>query len=382
MKKIMLKKPQPFDGPIYVTRPSLPPLKEYIGEIRKIWDSRWLTNNGSRLHLFENKLNRFLKTKDISAVSSGTIALMLACKALELSGEVITTPFTCAATPHALAWNGIKPVFCDLEAGTLNIDPQKIEALMTPRTTAIMPVHLFGIPCDVKMIKKIADKHDLKVIYDAAHAFGVEVGGKGIMDFGDVSAISFHATKVFHTAEGGALASGNKKIAEKIRILRNIGIKNELEIPYPGINAKMSELQAALGIINLNYFAENRKKRRKIVEVYRHLLKDIEGVSLPESRPGITYNYSYFPIRINEKEFGKTRDLVLYGLRRYNIFARKYFYPLCSDLPHFKDLPSSSPSGLPVAQKAVKEILVLPLYGDLSSDDVERICSIIKELRN
>jgi dTDP-4-amino-4,6-dideoxygalactose transaminase len=376
----MAGKPQPLDEPIYVTRPFLPPLEDYLGKIREIWDSKWLTNNGLHLRLFENELSSFLKTKNIFAVSNGTTALMLACKALELSGEVITTPFTCAATPHALMWTGIKPVFCDIEDKTLNIDPKKIEALITPRTTAIMPVHLFGIPCDTKMIRKIADKYDLRVIYDAAHAFGVEVNGKGILNFGDISAISFHATKIFHTAEGGALASGNKNIGEKMRILRNIGIKNELEIPYPGINAKMSELQAALGRVNLNYFAKNRKKRLKIIEVYRHHLKDIEGICLAESRPGIKYNYSYFPIRINEKEFGKTRDNVLYSLRRYNIFARKYFYPLCSDLPHFKRLPSSNPSRLPVAQKAAKEILCLPLYSDLKINEAERICAIIKYL--
>ena len=378
----MKSKIKPFDKPIYVTRPIFPDLKEFSRKLKDIWDSQWLTNNGPQHNLFEKELTAVLGVNNISLFNNGTIALMVACQSLRLSGEVITTPFTFPATPHVLTWNNIKPVFCDIDPETMNIDADKIESMITPKTTAILGVHVFGIPCEVDKIRNIADRYGLKVIYDAAHAFGTEINGKGIGTYGDLTMFSFHATKLFHTAEGGALAIKTPEHKKEIDFLKNFGIKNEEEVVMPGINGKMNELQAALGLINLKYIDAERKKRQNISKTYCTLLKDIEGLTLPHEPNAVKNSYQYFVIRINKKTFGKSRDYIYSKLKKYNVFTRKYFYPLCSDYPCYKELPSASPASLSVAQTTSKEVLSLPFYGALSVDDAERICNIIRELKN
>lgn len=379
----MITDHKPFDNPIYVTRPLLPDLKEVTAKLEEIWEAQWLTNNGQQHSLLEEKLLNILKVPYLSLFNNGTIALIVACQSLRLSGEVITTPFTFPATPHVLTWNNIKPIFCDIDPKTLNIDAQKIESLITPQTTGILGVHVFGIPCDVIKIREIADRYGLSVIYDAAHAFGVEInGGIGIGNFGDISMLSFHATKLFHTAEGGALAFRNPHFKPRIDLLKNFGIKNEEEVVMPGINGKMNEIQAALGLINLNLIQEERQKRKRIVEHYRECLKDIDGIFTLHDIPGITNSYQYFVIQVDEKIFSHSRDYVYQKFKEYNVFTRKYFYPLCSEYTCYKHLPSSTKINLPVANKVVQQVLALPLYGALSLNDVEKICHILKHLRS
>ena len=372
---------QPFDEPIYVTRPLLPDLGEVHHAMERIWASKWLSNNGPEHQLFEEELGHRLKVPHVSLFNNGTIALLVATRCLACEGEVITTPFTFPATPHSLFWNGITPVFCDIEERSMTIDPDKIEGLVTPATSAILGVHVFGIPCRVEMIQDIAARHGLKVIYDAAHAFDAGIDGVGIGNFGDISMFSFHATKLFHTAEGGALAYRDRNLKQRIDLLKNFGIKNEDEVVLPGINGKMNELQAALGLINLRHLETERSRRRRIVDTYVNCLCDVEGVTLMELPANVRNSYQYFVIRIAEDTFGVSRDEVYKRLREYNVFARKYFYPLCSEYPCYRDLPSADPANLPVAQKVVSEVLCLPLYGDLPVSSVERICGIIESLR-
>lgn len=372
---------KPFEQPIYVTRPILPDVDEFIHKLRDIWDAKWLTNNGPQHALLEEKIRSYLKVQYISLFNNGTIALITAIRSLRLYGEVITTPFTFPATPHVLTWNNIRPIFCDIDPVTMNIDPKKIESMITPQTTGILAVHVFGTPCDVEAIQQVADRYGLKVVYDAAHAFGVEIDGRGIGTFGDISMFSFHATKLFHTAEGGAWAFNDRNLKQRIDLLRNFGIKNEEEVIMPGINGKMNEIQAALGLVLLGQVEEERLKRQRLIEAYRALLKDVEGIHVNNALPGIKNSCQYFVIRIEEKRFGISRDEVYERFKQYNVFTRKYFYPLCSDYTCYRQLPSSAPGNLPVAHAVVQEVLSMPLYGGLSLDDVERLCAILKSFR-
>ena len=368
----------PFPAPLYVTRPLLPDISLMQAKFQEIWDSRWLTNNGPQHELLENKLVEFLKVPHLSLFNNGTIALIVACQSLRLTGEVITTPFTFPATPHVLNWNGIKPIFCDIDPQTMNIDASRIESLITPQTTGILAVHVFGSPCDMVKIQDVADRYGLRVIYDAAHAFGVEIDGRGIGTFGDISMFSFHATKLFHTAEGGALTYNIKELKARIDLLKNFGIKNEEEVIMPGINGKMNEIQAALGLAVLGIIDEERNKRKTVYDCYRKYFNGIKGLTfISHELPGVKSGMQYFVLRINKEEFGCSRDHVYEILKRYNVIPRKYFYPLCSDYPCYRSLPSSLPSSLQVAQKVASEVLALPFYGELALEDVVRISEIV-----
>ena len=370
--------PKPFPSPLYVTRPLLPDLALIQAKLQEIWDSKWLTNNGPQHNLLEKELTGTLKVPYLTLFNNGTIALIVACQSLRLSGEVITTPFTFPATPHVLTWNNIKPIFCDIDPATMNIDANRIESLITPQTTGILAVHVFGTPCDTAKIQEVADRYGLRVVYDAAHAFGVEIEDKGIGTFGDISMFSFHATKLFHTAEGGALTFNDKKLKARIDLLKNFGIKNEEEVVMPGINGKMNEIQAALGIVVLRYIEEERRKRKVLSDRYKKCLKNIEGITYQDNeRSKVRNSFQYFVVRIDESIFGRSRDYVYNELKKYNIFARKYFYPLCSDYTCYRHLPSAEAENLQVANRVSQEILSLPFFGDLSEDDIEKICRIL-----
>jgi dTDP-4-amino-4,6-dideoxygalactose transaminase len=366
--------------PIYVTKPSLPPLEEFLPYLEKIWRSHILTNSGPFHKELEVALCKYLGVKYISLFSNGTLALLTALQALDIRGEVITTPFSFVATTHSLWWNGIKPVFVDIEPDTFTLDPLKIEAAITSNTTAILPVHVYGNPCKVQKIEKIARTHGLKVIYDACHTFGNKINKIPILNFGDLSVISFHATKVFNTFEGGAIVSHNEDTKKHIDQLKNFGIINETTVVSPGINAKMNEFQAALGLLQLKYIDESIKKRKQISDTYRTALEKIPGISVFKNQRGITHNYAYFPVCIHANIFGSSRDDVYNELILNNIFTRKYFYPLISQFPMYSNLESSKPGNLKVAEKVTKEILCLPIYSDLKIKDVELICGIIKKL--
>lgn len=370
-----------LNKPIFITRPILPKITEVNSKLKEIWRSKWLSNNGPQHVRFEKEIRKKLKVPNVTLFNNGTIALLVAVRALKLSGEVITTPFTFPATPHALSWNNITPVFCDIDPITLNIDPNKIEKLITNKTSAILGVHVFGTPCNVEKIQEIAGRHKLKVLYDAAHAFGVELKGIGIGNFGDITMFSFHPTKLFHTGEGGALTYKNSKLNKLLYLLKNFGIKNEEEVVEIGINGKMNELQAVLGLLVLKNTEEERRKRKILFEIYKKCLKNIEGIGFIDHQAGVKNSYQYFVIRIDEKKFGKSRDYVYEKFKKYNVFTRKYFYPLCSEYPHYKNLSSSKKSNLPIAQQVVKEVLSMPFYGELSVQDVEKICHILKSFR-
>jgi dTDP-4-amino-4,6-dideoxygalactose transaminase len=374
----MTKGLKAFDQPVYVTRPMLPPLGDYMDELREIWGSQWLTNVGAKHVALERALATFFENDNISLFNNGTIALITACQALRLNGEVITTPFTFPATPHVLSWNNITPVFADIDPVRMTLDPGNIEPLITGRTSAILAVHVYGLPCDVEGIQSVAERHGLRVVYDAAHAFGTRFRGRPVTDFGDASMLSFHATKLFHTAEGGALLVRDPVVKSRVDFLKNFGIKDEFTVLMPGINGKMSELQAALGLLTLKMVAGEREKRHGVAEIFRERLAEIDGISAPGMPCGVENSYQYYPIRIESKRV--TRDDVFEGLRRFNVFARKYFYPLCSDYSCYRMLPSAHPSYLPVAHKVASEVLCLPFYGALPHDDVHRICDIIRTL--
>ena len=377
---IMIKH-TPFAKPIYVTKPVLPGLDQFTHQLRDIWESRWLTNGGPQHQELERRLTKLLKTPGLSLFNNGTIALVTAIQSLRLSGEVITTPFTFPATAHVLAWNGIKPIFCDIDPVTMNIDASKIEGMITPKTTGVLAVHVFGTPCDVLQIQNIADMYGLRVVYDGAHAFMVEVHDKGIGCFGDVTMFSFHATKLYHTAEGGALTYNDSNLKKRIDLLKNFGIKNENEVMMPGINGKMNEIQAALGILMLDELEKERLLRKQVLEGYKAHLEGIEGISfLPPSQADVD-SFQYFPIRIDAEKFGFSRDHVYEKLKAFNVFTRKYFFPLCSQYACYRQLESASPQNLPVANKVVKEVLCMPFYGDLATEDVEKICSILLSMK-
>jgi dTDP-4-amino-4,6-dideoxygalactose transaminase len=373
--------PAPFHEPIYVTRPLLPPLDRMSAKLREVWDARWLTNGGTQHVLLEKRLQEHLSVPYLSLFNNGTIALITAIQSLRLSGEVITTPFTFPATPHVLAWNGIRPIFCDIDPFTMTIDPDRLEEMITPQTTAILAVHVYGLPCDVVRIKAVADRYGLKVVYDGAHAFGTRIGGAGVGNFGDVTMFSFHATKLFHTAEGGALAFSDPNLKPRIDLLKNFGIKSQDEVVMPGINGKMNEIQAALGLVLHDYIDEEHRRREEVVRQYRRELAGVEGLMLVPQPPGVTNSCQYFVVRIDAERFGASRDQVLARLKRYNVFARKYFFPLCSDYACYRQIPSASPANLPVAQRVVREVLCLPLYGELTASDVGRICDMVASMQ-
>ena len=374
---------EPFNERIYVTRPVFPTIEEVTEKLRDIWAAKWLTNNGPQHSMLERELTEFLKVPYLSLFNNGTIALIVACQSLRLSGEVITTPFTFAATPHVLSWNNITPIFCDIDAETMNIDAAQIESMITPHTTAILAVHVFGTPCDVEKIQEVADRYGLRVVYDAALAFGVEISGRGIGTFGDISMFSFHATKLYHTVEGGALVHGNEHLKNRIDLLKNFGIKNEEEVVMPGINGKMNEISAAIGRIMLNYVEDERQKRIRLHKVYNEELGDVDGIKImPTCADDVKLNYQYYVIRIDEKLFGRSRDFVYDEFKKYNVYARKYFHPLCSEFTCYRQLNSSSAANLPVANVIGQQVLSLPMYGELTEDDVRKICAILKVIRD
>jgi dTDP-4-amino-4,6-dideoxygalactose transaminase len=363
---------------ILVTQPLLPPLEEFTPYLEKIWESKWLTNNGQFHQQLEQALCEYLGVKHISLFSNGTLALITALQALRITGEVITTPFSFVATTHALWWNNIKPVFADIEPHTYNLDPEKVEAAITPNTTAIMPVHVYGNPCNLEAFQQIADTYNLKLIYDAAHAFGVEVNGQSVLNFGDLSILSFHATKVFNTFEGGAIVCHDEKMKRHIDDLKNFGFRGETTVIAPGINAKMNELQAAFGLLQLKYIDEAREKRKQIAETYREELAGIKGIHCLNDLPDTKHAYSYFPILVEEQEFGMSRDELYEKLKENNIFSRRYFYPLISNFPTYRGLTSANKDNLPVANDIAEKVLCLPIYNKLQQSHIERITSLIK----
>lgn len=372
---------RPFDSPIYVTRPLLPDLSEVTARLEQVWASRWLTNGGAQHEALETALRDYLRVEHLSLFNNGTIALVTALKALKVTGSVITTPFTFPATPHSLTWNGLEPIFCDIDPERLTLDPARIEAAIRPDTSAILGVHVYGIPCDVAAIGEIARRRGLRVIYDGAHVFGTAIDGQGIGVFGDATMYSFHATKLFHTAEGGALSCASPELKRTIDQLKNFGILNQEEIDLPGINGKMNEIQAALGLAVLDHVGAERAARHAIVERYRARLTGVEGLTLLPRLFGVTDSYQYFVVRIDAAAFGRSRDEVQERLKADNVLTRKYFFPLCSDYPCYRDLPSSAPARLPVAHRVVREVLCLPLYGTLPLAAVDRICDLVLALR-
>lgn len=369
-----------LDKKIMVTKSFLPTYEEYCKEISEIWDSHWLTNMGIKHETLKKELKNFLKVSNISLYTNGHLALEAAIKGLKLSGEIITTPFTFASTTHAITRNGARPVFCDINLENFTIDTKKIESLITDKTVAILPVHVYGTPCNVDEIEKIAEKYNLKVIYDAAHAFGVEIDGNGIANYGDVSMFSFHATKVFHTIEGGALTYNNEEYSKFFRLEKNFGIANEESVIENGGNAKMNEFQAAMGLINLRYIERGIQRRKKIVEIYRELLRDIEGITYLKDMKNVKHNYAYFPIVIDKNKYGKSRDEVFEKLKEYNVFARKYFYPLTSDFECYKNIEGNK-DNLKNSKYISNRVMTLPLYEDLKMEDVEYICELINYIK-
>lgn len=368
-----------MEDKIYVTRPSLPPLSDFMEYLEDIWKSKWLTNAGKYHDQFEKELVKFLGVKHCSLLVNGTLGLVVGLQGLRITGEVITTPYSFVATTHSLNWNGIKPVFCDIEEDTLCLDPRKLEPLITPRTTAILPVHVYGHACDVDRISEVSDFYGLKVIYDAAHAFGVRIRGKSILNYGDMSVLSFHATKVFNTIEGGAIVTEDEKLKKRIDFLKNFGYADELTVVGPGINARLNELQAAYGLLGLKVVSDEIEKRRRISHVYAEAFGGIPGLKCFSEEEGVDGNFGYFPILIDENEFGKSRDTVYENLKQKNIFTRRYFYPLISRFPTYRGLASASPDQLPVAEKVSTQILCLPIYASLSEEETERIVDVIRQ---
>lgn len=364
---------------ITVTSPLLPDLDEFTKSLKQIWDSKWITNNGDFHKQLESALAEYLGVPYVSLFTNGTLPLLTALQALRITGEVITTPYSFVATTHSIWWNGCKPVFVDIDPSTGNIDPDKIEAAITPRTTAIMPVHVYGKPCDTARIQEIADTYGLKVIYDAAHAFGVEVNGKGLLNEGDLSTLSFHATKVFNTIEGGAMIMHDEKMKRRIDDLKNFGIHDEVTVVGPGINSKMDELRSAYGLLNLKQVDKAIEARRKVAMKYRQELKDIEGITFFDDMPGVKHNYSYFPIFVDKSKYGMSRDELYFKMKENNIWGRRYFYPLISEFSTYKGLESANHENLPNAHKMANTVLCLPMHHALTDCDIERIINILKK---
>ncbi len=366
--------------PVWVTRPTMPPLEKYTEQLQTIWDVRWLTNNGQFHQEFERRLAAHLDVEYVSLFCNGTIALLVALQALRINeGEVITTPFTFPATTHVLHWNRIRPVFCDIDPVDFNLDPNGIERLIGPDTKAIIPVHVFGTPCKIDAIQAIADRYGLEVIYDAAHAFGVRHNNRPIVRAGDLSVLSFHATKLFSSIEGGAIISRTAAQKQRVDFLKNFGFSDEETVIGPGINGKMNEFQAAFGLLSLDTIDEEIASRRRLTDVYRKGLRGVPGVGIQSDVPGVLHNYGYFPVLIDQEVYGMSRDELYTLLKEFNIFTRKYFYPLCSQFSCYATLPSASAANLPVAERVTKQILCLPLYGTLKEATVQAVCGLFAE---
>jgi dTDP-4-amino-4,6-dideoxygalactose transaminase len=364
---------------ITVTSPLLPSLDDFVPLLEDIWKRKWITNNGHFHQLLEKALAEYLKVPYISVFTNGTLPLITALQAMRITGEVITTPYSFVATTHSLWWNGIKPVFVDIDPKTCNLDPNRIEAAITPRTTAIMPVHVYGKPCDTEAIQEIADKYGLKIIYDAAHAFGVEVNGKSILEAGDMSTLSFHATKVYNTIEGGALICHDAKTKDRIDHLKNFGFSDEVTVIAPGINSKMDEVRAAYGLLNLRQVDKAIEARHYVAIRYREALRDVPGITFMEDMPGVRHNYSYFPIFVNEEQYGMSRDELYFKMKSLGILGRRYFYPLISEFSTYRSLESAAPENLPVAHKIANSVICLPMYHTLTEEDVRRVIDCIKK---
>jgi dTDP-4-amino-4,6-dideoxygalactose transaminase len=371
-----------LEQPIYVTRPLMPSYDLYTEKLKDIWSSKWLSNQGPQHIELEDKLKAYLDVDHLSLFNNGTTALTVAIQALRLQGEVITTPFSFPATTHALTWNGITPVFCDIDPHTMTIDPTKIEGLITSKTSAILGVHVYGIPCHVEEIERIADRHGLKVIYDGAHSFGAMIDDKPIGSFGDITMFSFHPTKLFHTSEGGALVCADENLKQRIDLLKNFGIKNETEVIMPGINGKMNEMSALMGLCVLDIVDGERDRRAQLRQLYLEGLANIPGVSVVAVQDNVINSQQYMVIRINEDEFGQSRDQTYDNLKSYNILARKYFFPLISDYPCYKQLPTAAADRLENSTVISNQVLCLPFYGELKDSDIEVICQVIKSKRS
>jgi len=364
----------PFEEPIYVTKPFLPKLEIFCDSLKEIWDNQWLTNNGPVVQRYARQLSHYFETDNVCLFNNGTLALQIALQGMGLAGEAITTPFSFVATTHALFWNKIRPVFVDIEPDYYTLDPERVEAAITPWTTAILAVHVFGYPCQVNVLADIARRHNLTLLYDAAHAFGVRLGSRSISHFGDISMFSFHATKPYHSIEGGLLTFRDSGLKKTFDYLKNFGFENETEVVMPGTNAKMNEFQALMGSLILDHLDEITEKRERIAEAYREKLDNVHGIKLPPVPQDVRQNYAYLPIEV-EEEFGISRDRLYEELKGYNIFTRRYFYPLICDYPCYRSIAIQDP--LKIARRVAQRILTLPIYYDLSLDDVEKICDII-----
>jgi dTDP-4-amino-4,6-dideoxygalactose transaminase len=373
--------PVPFEQPIYVTRPLLPSLATYSGALKGIWERQWLTNKGPLHDELERELCAHLHIKNLSLTANGTTALSLALQALQLSGEVITTAFTSPATPNAASWCGLKPVFADIDSINWTLDPNAVERAITPRTSAILGVHIFGMPCDLKALQTIANSHNLRLIYDGAHAFGTEINGKPITNFGDATILSFHATKFYNTAEGGAVATIDGELKKRVDLLRTLGIQDETTVLLPGINGRMNELQAALGLANLELVEQEYQARSQVAQIYRSRLKNVDGLAFFNLPPNVRDSQNYFVVQI-DKSSPLSRDQLTDKLKLFNVFTRRYFYPLCNEFPFYRDLPSSQPENLKVAYRVSRDVLCLPFYGKLGATNAHRICDMITFIFN
>ena len=366
-----------MDKQITVTSPLLPNLEEFNLMLKEIWNSKWITNNGQFHQQLEQNLAEYLGVPYVSLFTNGTLPLLTALQALRVTGEVITTPYSFVATTHCIWWSGCKPVFVDIDPATGNIDPDKIEAAITPKTTAIMPVHVYGKPCDTKRIQEIADKYGLKVIYDAAHAFGVKVDGESILNAGDMSTLSFHATKVYNTLEGGAMVMHDEVTKKRIDYLKNFGFAGETEVIAPGINSKVDEVRAAYGILNLRQVDAAIEARHQVAIKYREALRSVDGISFMDDMPGVRHNYSYFPIFVDAEKYGMTRDELYFKMKEQNVLSRRYFYPLISEFSTYRGLPSATKENLPNAHKMADSVICLPMHHALGEDDIERVLNIV-----
>lgn len=366
-----------MNKPLNVTSPLLPDLDEFSQMLKVIWESKWITNNGYFHQQLEEALCAYLKVPYISLFTNGTLPLLTALQALRVSGEVITTPYSFVATTHSIWWNGLRPVFVDIDPSNCGMDPDRIEAAITPRTTAIMPVHCYGKPCDIVRIQQIADKYGLKVIYDAAHCFGVEVNGKSILEYGDISTLSFHATKVYNTVEGGAMVVHDAATKQRIDYLKNFGFESETEVIAPGINSKLDEVRAIYGLLNLRQVDQAIEARHRVAIRYREALRSVHGIRYFDDMPGVRHNYSYFPIFVEASSYGMSRDELFNKLRQHNIISRRYFYPLISTFSTYRGLPSATPENLPNATRIANEVICLPIHHELSNEDVDKVIEVI-----
>ncbi len=363
---------------LYVTQPVLPPIDDFIASLKEIWANKVLTNGGPFHQHFENALAEYLGVKHLSLFANGTLALVTALQAHRIAGEVITTPFSFVATAHSIWWNGIKPVFADIDPITLNLNPRMVEAAITPQTTAIMPVHVYGHPCDVEAFREIGEVYGVKIIYDAAHAFGVRHRDQSLMSFGDLSVMSFHATKVFNTIEGGAIICPDERIKRRIDFLKNFGYCGETKVIAPGINAKMNELQSAYGLLQLKSVDNHITAREQIFRRYKNLLAEVPGIHVHDWPTGTKANFAYCPILVDSEKYGRSRNDLYHDLKKVGIHARMYFYPLITSFNTYSGLPSAAPSNLPIANAVAESILCLPIYPDLALDQVDRVCEEIQ----